>query len=160
RGLGYRNSVLIGGLIFMVGYSLFIVHSLVTLYLALVCLVIGNGFFKPNVSAMVGHLYPEGSPLKDRAFNIFYMGINIGALLAPINGELMVHGMQYPIAFKGIGYHAAFAIAAGGMVLSVAILWSFKQYVEPPKKPILELPDEASPAAATATQESIQDLNA
>src|SRR5262249_14468686 len=85
KKLGYRNSVLLGGLIFMVGYFLLSVHSIAVVYAALACLVVGNGFFKPNVSAMVGHLYPDSSALKDRAYNIFYMGINIGALLAPIN---------------------------------------------------------------------------
>jgi POT family proton-dependent oligopeptide transporter len=123
KKLGYRNSVLLGGLIFMVGYFLLSVHSLSMVYLALTCLVIGNGFFKPNVSAMVGQLYPEGSPLKDRAYNIFYMGINVGALLAPINAEIMVHR---------IGFNQAFAIAGFGMIISVTILWSFKQYVEGP----------------------------
>jgi POT family proton-dependent oligopeptide transporter len=126
KKLGYRNAVLLGGLVFMVGYFLLSVHSLTAVYAALACLVIGNGFFKPNVSTMVGHLYPEGSPLKDSAYNIFYMGINIGALLAPINAGLMV---QY------FGYSPAFAIAGFGMIISVAILWSFSHYVEPPKKP-------------------------
>src|SRR5262245_54696436 len=121
KKLGYRNSVLLGGLIFMVGYFLLSVHSIQMVYAALTCLVIGNGFFKPNVSAMVGHLYPEGSTLKDRAYNIFYMGINIGALLAPINAEIMV---------KRIGFNNAFAIAGFGMIVSVAILWTFKHYVE------------------------------
>jgi POT family proton-dependent oligopeptide transporter len=121
RGLGYRNSVLIGGVIFMVGYLLFTIHAIEAVYAALVCLVVGNGFFKPNVSAMVGHLYPEGSPLKDRAYNIFYMGINIGALLAPLVGEVMV---------QQIGYRAGFAIAGLGMIASIAILWSYKQYVD------------------------------
>ncbi len=121
KGLGYRNSVLLGGLIFMVGYFLLAVHSIEAVYGALVLLVIGNGFFKPNVSAMVGHLYPEGSTLKDRAYNIFYMGINIGALLAPINAEIWV---------DKIGFNWAFAIAGFGMILSVAILWSFKHYIE------------------------------
>src|SRR5262245_33399824 len=121
RGLGYRNSVLIGGLIFMVGYFLFAVHSIEAVYAGLVCLVVGNGFFKPNVSAMVGHLYPEGSTLKDRAYNIFYMGINIVALLAPINAEIWV---------QRIGFNLAFAIAGLGMIVSVAILWTFRQHVE------------------------------
>ena len=79
KKLGYRTSVLIGGLIFMIGYALFTIRSETAVYAALVCLVVGNGFFKPNVSAMVGHLYTDGSPLKDSAYNIFYMGINIGA---------------------------------------------------------------------------------
>ncbi len=121
RGLGYRNSVLIGGAIFIVGYLLFTIHSIEAVYAALVCLVVGNGFFKPNVSALVGHLYPEGSKLKDRAYNIFYMGINIGALLAPLVGEVMVHQ---------IGFRAGFAIAAVGMVASIVILWSFRRYVD------------------------------
>jgi POT family proton-dependent oligopeptide transporter len=124
RKLGYRNAVLLGGLIFMVGYFLFSIHSLAAVYAALACLVIGNGFFKPNVSTMVGHLYPEGSPLKDRAYNIFYMGINIGALLAPINAGIMV---------KYFGYPAAFAIAGFGMIFSILILWSFRRHVEPPR---------------------------
>jgi POT family proton-dependent oligopeptide transporter len=121
RGLGYRRSVLIGGCVFMVGYLLFSIHSIEAVYAALVCLVVGNGFFKPNVSTMVGHLYPEGSPLKDRAFNIFYMGINTGALMSPIVAEFMRHRF---------GFRPAFTVAAGGMVISVTILWVFKHYVE------------------------------
>ena len=138
--LGYRNSVLIGGLVFMVGYLLFTIHAEAAMYAALVCLVIGNGFFKPNVSAMVGELYPEGSPLKDRAFNIFYMGINIGALLAPINAEILVHS---------IGYHAAFAVAAAGMIVAVATLWTFRRYVGG-GAPHAAPPPDAPTAAPTA----------
>jgi POT family proton-dependent oligopeptide transporter len=144
-GLGFRNSVLIGGVIFMVGYATLSVRSVEMVYLALVLLVIGNGFFKPNVSAMVGHLYREGSPLKDRAFNIFYMGINIGAFLAPLSAEFVAH--RY-------GFNNAFLVAAGGMVVSVAILWIFRQYVEPPPRPVIpELPEEPAPAPATGIQD-------
>src|SRR5262249_53576598 len=63
RYLGYRRAVTIGALFFMAGYLLLYVHSLGVVYAALTCLVIGNGLFKPNVSAMVGNLYPEGSRL-------------------------------------------------------------------------------------------------
>jgi proton-dependent oligopeptide transporter, POT family len=79
KKLGYRRAVMIGGLFFMAGHLLLSFRSLPIVYAALTCLVIGNGLFKPNVSTMVGNLYPEGSHLKDRAYNIFYMGINIGA---------------------------------------------------------------------------------
>lgn len=120
RGLGYKRSVLIGGVIFMAGYLLLTQHSLTAVYAALACLVIGNGFFKPNVSAMVGNLYPEGSHLKDRAYNIFYMGINIGAFLAPLVAEW---------ASRQWGYRLAFGFAAAGMVISVGILWFFKGHV-------------------------------
>jgi POT family proton-dependent oligopeptide transporter len=120
--LGYRRAVMIGGLFFMAGHLLLAFRSMTAVYAALTCLVIGNGFFKPNVSTMVGNLYPEGSPLKERAFNIFYMGINVGALLAPIVAEVV----------KGrFGFHPAFAVAAFGMLISVSILWWCKGLIEP-----------------------------
>ncbi|MBC7899980.1 MAG: peptide MFS transporter [Saprospiraceae bacterium] len=120
---GYRKAVMIGGFFFMAGHGLLSIPALWAVYLALTCLVIGNGFFKPNVSTMVGNLYPEGSQLKDRAYNIFYMGINVGAFLAPIVME---------IVRQNFGFHAAFAVAAFGMVISVAILWKWKAIVEDP----------------------------
>src|SRR5688572_22869672 len=89
RFTGYRKAVMIGGFFFMAGHGLLSIPALWAVYLALTCLVIGNGFFKPNVSTMVGNLYPEGSHLKDRAYNIFYMGINLGAFLAPIVMEIV-----------------------------------------------------------------------
>lgn len=119
--LGYRRSVMIGGFFFMAGHGLLAFRNIPVMYAALACLVIGNGFFKPNVSTMVGNLYPEGSHLKDRAYNIFYMGINVGAFLAPLVAEYM----------KGrFGFHPAFAMGALGMVFSVSILWFFRRHVE------------------------------
>jgi POT family proton-dependent oligopeptide transporter len=126
RGLGYRRAVMIGGLFFMAGHLLLSIRSIPVVYAALTCLVIGNGFFKPNVSAMVGNLYPEGSHLKDRAYNIFYMGINVGAFLAPVIAEF---------AHNRFGFHPAFAVAAFGMVISVTILWRFKRHLEHADRP-------------------------
>src|SRR5688500_12631750 len=120
---GYRKAVMIGGFFFMAGHGLLSIPAMWAVYAALTCLVIGNGFFKPNVSTMVGNLYPEGSHLKDRAYNIFYMGINIGAFIAPIVMEIVK-------AYAG--FHAAFAVAAFGMLLSVGTLWYFKNLVEDP----------------------------
>jgi POT family proton-dependent oligopeptide transporter len=118
---GYRKAVMIGGFFFMAGHGLLSIPTMWAVYAALTCLVIGNGFFKPNVSTMVGNLYPEGSSLKDRAYNIFYFGINVGAFIAPIVMELVR---------SKFGFHPAFAVAAFGMVISVAILWYFKNLVE------------------------------
>ena len=123
RITGYRKAVMIGGVFFMIGHGLLSIPAVWAVYAALTFLVIGNGFFKPNVSTMVGNLYPEGSALKDRAYNIFYMGINIGAFLAPIVMEIV---KSY------FGFHAAFAVAAFGMLISVGILWYFKNLVEDP----------------------------
>jgi POT family proton-dependent oligopeptide transporter len=139
---GYRKAVMIGGFFFMAGHGLLSIPAIWAVYAALTCLVIGNGFFKPNVSTMVGNLYPEGSHLKDRAYNIFYMGINVGAMLAPIVMEIV---KAY------FGFHAAFAVAAFGMVISVAILWFFKKEVEgTDKKSPLASPNQAADTAATA----------
>lgn len=145
---GYRKAVMIGGVFFMIGHGLLSIPALWAVYAALTCLVIGNGFFKPNVSTMVGNLYPEGSPLKDRAYNIFYMGINVGAWIAPIVMEIV---KAY------FGFHAAFAVAAFGMLISVGILWYFKNLVENTEKGALVVGDyvikdanQAADSAATA----------
>jgi POT family proton-dependent oligopeptide transporter len=137
---GYRKAVMIGGFFFMAGHGLLSIPKLWAVYAALTCLVIGNGFFKPNVSTMVGNLYPEGSHLKDRAYNIFYMGINAGAFLAPIVME---------IVRAKFGFHPAFAVAAFGMVISVAILWYFKNLVMVVDRK--KDPQQAADTAATAT---------
>lgn len=145
RFTGYRKAVIIGGFFFMAGHGLLSISALWAVYAALTCLVIGNGFFKPNVSTMVGNLYPEGSALKDRAYNIFYMGINIGAFIAPIVMEVVK---------ASFGFHAAFAVAAFGMVISVTILWYFKNLVEDPTKSRHNEATEKTNTAATAVDAS------
>jgi POT family proton-dependent oligopeptide transporter len=126
KKIGYRKAVMIGGCFFMAGHLLLSIRSIGVVYAALACLVIGNGFFKPNVSTMVGNLYSEGSHLKDRAYSIFYMGINVGAFLAPVVMEVVQ---------SRFGYHPAFAIAAGGMLISVLILWRLKKHIEMADRP-------------------------
>jgi proton-dependent oligopeptide transporter, POT family len=138
---GYRKAVMIGGFFFMAGHGLLSIQALWAVYAALTCLVIGNGFFKPNVSTMVGNLYPEGSHLKDRAYNIFYFGINVGAFLAPIVMEIVK---------QNFGVHYAFAVAAFGMVISVGILWYFKNLIAHADRSSKEVSDQADAAAATA----------
>ncbi len=90
-------------------------------FLGLLLIVCGNGLFKPNISVMVGNLYEEGNPLKDSAFNIFYMGINIGALFGPMVASFLRNKF---------GWSFAFAAAAVGMVFSVVIFRSFKRFIE------------------------------
>ncbi|HEX9943275.1 MAG TPA: peptide MFS transporter [Thermoanaerobaculia bacterium] len=151
RKLGYRKSVMLGGLFFMAGHALLAVPKIEgVMFLALACLVIGNGFFKPNVSAMVGNLYPEGSHLKDRAYNIFYMGINIGAFLAPVVAEFMT---------RKFGYHPAFFMGALGMVISVSVLWLFKRHVEAADRPGLKAPSSAAAVAVDAPPKGISHQN-
>jgi POT family proton-dependent oligopeptide transporter len=119
--LGFRKSIIVGAIFFIAGHALLgIPGNIYLVYAALACLVIGNGFFKPNVSSMVGNLYPEGSPLKDKAYLIFYMGINIGATLAPL-----VAGFVRP----KWGFHPAFALGAVGMLISLIVFISGTKHV-------------------------------
>ena len=120
RYLGYLRTTLLGGVFFVAGHFLLSFHSITIVYAALACLVVGNGLFKPNVSTMVGNLYPDGSPLKDRAFVIFYFGINVGAFVAPVTMEIIK---------KWAGYHPAFAVAGVGMVISVFTLYRWRRHV-------------------------------
>lgn len=116
--LGKRLAITIGGITMMFGqFVLFGMNSMTGLYIGLILLIIGNGFFKPNISTLVGGLYAEGDDRRDSAFSIFYMGINLGAFLAPLvigyltddlfavkeGGEIMSHGYKYGFLAAGIG---------------------------------------------------------
>lgn len=120
RYLGYRKSVFIGGCFFILGHALFAIPTVEWTYVSLGCLVIGNGFFKPNVSTMVGNLYSTTSKLKDRAYSIFYMGINFGACAGPVICTLLR---------DAYGFHRAFNAAAAGMAIGMFIFWTFLRHV-------------------------------
>ena len=113
RFLGQRRSVVVGGIIMAIGNFMLMKEAL--FYPALLVLVIGNGFFKSNISTQVGYLYPKGDPRRDRAFNIFYVGINLGAFLSPfVCGTL---GQKY-------GWHWGFGAAGVGMIVGLVLyLW-------------------------------------
>lgn len=110
RVIGTRRAVLIGGIIIAAGHFSMAVPGMTTFYLGLALIVIGTGLLKPNISAMVGDLYPEGGARRDAGFSIFYMGINIGAFAAPLI-----------VGFLGesIDWHLGFGAAGVGMVLGV-----------------------------------------
>lgn len=120
RKLGLSRSIIVGAIFFIAGHILMAFPSEAILYVALGCLVTGNGFFKPNISALVGEQYPPGSSLRDAAYNIFYMGINIGAFIAPITAEIVM---------QSFGFHIAFSVAAVGMFISLVVFWKWKRDV-------------------------------
>lgn len=104
--LGQRKSITIGGLIMMFGqFCLAYQQSVTFLYLGLFLLIIGNGFFKPNITVVVGDLYAQDDTRRDAAFTIFYMGINLGAFFAPLlTGYLAVrYGYRYGFLAAGLG---------------------------------------------------------
>lgn len=120
--LGQRKAITIGGITMMLGqFVLFAINSQGGLYLGLFLLIIGNGFFKPNISTLVGRLYGESDPKRDSAFSIFYMGINLGAFLAPLVIGLFAENIFATKDDMGkiitYGYKYGFLIAGFGMLL-------------------------------------------
>jgi POT family proton-dependent oligopeptide transporter len=105
RFLGYRLSVAIGGLIMAVGMFVLGEPGFVPFVAGLACVCIGNGLFKPNISVMVGNLYEKGDPRRDAGFNIFYMGINNGALMGALIAVWIQddHGWSWMFRAGGIG---------------------------------------------------------
>lgn len=105
--LGFRRSIIFGGILMATGQFILAIHQNenVVFFLGLSCIIVGNGFFKPNISSFVGTLYPKGDKRKDSGFTIFYMGINIGAFIAPLlcGWLASVYGWQYGFGIAGIG---------------------------------------------------------
>ena len=120
RYLGAKKCILIGALLMMVGHFVMAIPDIPFFYTALGFLIIGNGFFKPNISTLVGKLYDDGDGRRDAGFTIFYMGINVGAFLAPlVCGTLG----------EKIGFHYGFAAAGIGMLIGALLyLWGQKRF--------------------------------
>ena len=114
RLLGFRKAVLLGGVLMALGHFAMAVQQLQVFYLALGLLICGNGFFKPNISSIVGRLYGPDDPRRDSAFTIFYMGINLGGLLSPLACGYL--GERF-------GWHWGFGLAGVGMLLGLVVFW-------------------------------------
>ncbi|MGF1508195.1 MAG: peptide MFS transporter [Myxococcota bacterium] len=112
RLLGARKAVVLGGLLMAAGHLTMSFENKPAFFTALALLVVGNGFFKPNISTIVGTLYRDGSPKRDGGFTIFYMGINLGAAMAPLLCGYI--GETY-------GWHYGFGLATIGMLIGVAV---------------------------------------
>ena len=118
RLLGYRFSIILGGVLMGVGYlMLAIPNNIFSFYASLGVMILGNGFFKPNISVLLGNLYNDEryKVLKDTGYNIFYMGINIGALIC----NFFAAWLRW-----NIGWGAAFAAAGVGMFIGVIVFLS------------------------------------
>ncbi|MBL8888583.1 MAG: MFS transporter [Planctomycetaceae bacterium] len=112
RILGKRYAVILGGILMSAGHLLMTIESELPFYFALALLIVGNGFFKPNISTMVGQLYGNGDARRDNGFNIFYMGINLGAAISPL---LCGYVGEY------YGWHYGFGLATIGMMVGLAV---------------------------------------
>lgn len=114
RFIGYRKAIMFGGILMAAGHFFMAFPTDFFFYGALGLLIAGNGFFKPNISSLVGSLYEEGDIKRDSGFTIFYMGINLGAAVAPLLcgyiGEMW-------------GWHYGFGLAGVGMLAGVVVFW-------------------------------------
>jgi proton-dependent oligopeptide transporter, POT family len=169
RFLGQRLAITIGGITMFAGQlTLFFLNTHVGLTIGLILLVIGNGFFKPNISTIVGQLYREGDSRKDAAFSIFYMGINLGALLAPLVIGVLAEDW---FAVKGVdaegkpvvlsyGFKYGFLVAAIGMGLGQIFfnLLSKKYLLEIGTKPVKKTKEEKAAAKSAKASEVIDPL--
>ena len=127
RLLGASRSVLYGGVIIACGHFSMAVHSMPSFYAGLGLIVIGTGLLKPNISTMVGSLYAPGDSRRDSGFSLFYMGINIGAIMAPLVCGWLAESTTFKgfLAARGFdpahSWHWAFAAAGIGMLIGLAV---------------------------------------
>ncbi len=120
RLLGQRRIVIFGAVLMAIGHFLMTFERM--FFPALIFLILGNGAFKPNISTQVGALYPPGDHRRDRAFSIFYMGINLGAFFSPlVCGTLG----------EKIGFHWGFGAAGVGMVIGLLVYLRGQKYLAP-----------------------------
>ncbi len=114
RLIGHKNSIMLGGILMCLGHFIMAYEQETVFFIALGFLIIGNGFFKPNISSLVGGLYDEKDPRRDNGFTIFYMGINLGAFLSPLICGWLGHSY---------GWHYGFAAAGVGMLVGLIVFW-------------------------------------
>lgn len=155
--LGYGKTIIIGASIMVIGYGLMAVPTQTPylLYFALAVVCVGNGMFKANISVLVGNLYSHSSgSLKDAGYNIFYMGINIGAFYAPFAAagvrKFVMENFGTTLAH---GYNAVFAVASVGMVVSLLIFTIFRKFYADADYRSKVKPNEEKDATLTKKQE-------
>ena len=133
RYLGYRRSIILGGILMGIGYCLMGIHSELMLYVSMTLVIVGNGFFKPNISTLLGNVYstPQYKAQKDEGYNIFYMGINIGAFVCNFFGAVLLNLLGWAGAFGSAGVGMFI-----GVVTFIAGTSHYKEYdIRKPLKP-------------------------
>ena len=119
--MGFRKAITIGSILMAIGQFTLFMNNETTFFIGLALLVVGNGFFKPNISSMVGRFYADGDKRRDGAFTLFYMGINMGAFLAPLTCGAIG---------ENEGWHYGFLTAGVGMLIGYLVfLWGKKSKV-------------------------------
>ncbi len=136
RILGYRKAITVGAILMALGHFAMAIESVSVFYFALALLIVGNGFFKPNMSTIIGKLYAPGDERRDSAYTIFYMGVNLGALLSPIGCGLV--GAKF-------GLHWGFTLAGFGMIFGLVVFLmtqhQLRGIADPPRNDVMRAPD-------------------
>jgi POT family proton-dependent oligopeptide transporter len=134
--LGARLAVLLGGIVIACGHFSMVFHSMTSFYFGMVLIAAGTGLLKPNISAMVGGLYRENDPRRDSGFSIFYMGINIGAVLAPLVCGYLAQSDSFKRVLVNNGFdpakswHWGFGAAGVGMIFGLIIFVLFGSWLK------------------------------
>jgi proton-dependent oligopeptide transporter, POT family len=128
--IGQKKAVFVGGMILVAGHGILAVDTIWAFYTGLLLIILGVGALKPNISTMVGGLYPQGDPRRDQGFTLFYIGINVGAFLASV----IVGAVG-----ETIGWHYGFGLAGLGMLLGqITFVWGSRKFLvgigDPPSK--------------------------
>ncbi len=118
RFLGFQRAIILGGIFSALGYFVLAIPNDKIFFIGMSILICANGLFKPNISSIVGELYSPDDPRREGGFTLFYMGINIGALVPPLIAESITN--RY-------GWHSGFLTAAAGMIVAFIIFWLGKR---------------------------------
>jgi POT family proton-dependent oligopeptide transporter len=121
RLLGFRKSIVLGGVLMAIGHLVLAIPSQSTFFLGLGFLISGNGFFKPNISSLLSRFYAKDDPRKDAGYSIFYMGVNIGAFLG---------GAVCGYLGQEVSWHLGFGIAGIFMVLGLCVFVAFRHVLD------------------------------
>jgi POT family proton-dependent oligopeptide transporter len=146
RFIGFNRAVIYGGVLMMLGHLVLGFEALPFFYSGLVLLACGSGLLKPNVSTLVGNLYRDRPQLRDQGFNIFYMGINSGAFVAPLSVSWLRQHYGWSIAFMS---------AALAMLFSLLVFTLFNRYVAPAAGKVEEGSAEAQSVSDTESRARI-----
>ncbi|MGB3270552.1 MAG: oligopeptide:H+ symporter [Rhodanobacter sp.] len=132
--IGYQRTILLGAALMAAGLFVLALPDRVLLLLGLALVIVGDGLFKPNISSMVGQLYGRDDPRRDRGFTLFYMGINAGALIAPLlTGWMAAQFTDTPLEQN---YRLVFVTAGVGMLLSLLWFWFGRRQLKGVGRPV------------------------
>ncbi len=146
RYLGNRRAVIIGAILMAIGHFLMAFEEYPVFLSALIFLIFGNGFFKPNMSVQVGRLYPTNDGRRDGAYTIFYMGINLGAFFSPLACGWL--------AENTVGsYHSGFTLAGIGMIIGLFIYLVGQPFIREIPREVIAAPTTPGVASHAALSE-------